>query len=98
MSLRKVRSPEAPKITTLHGCGIGRLDKPSRSGLADNSLLTEKEAEHGPRRRQVANPFPVRVPQCPHGFHERDWSSAWVCDPTQEKACAAGAVLNGEEK
>src|SRR5260221_8432645 len=35
MSLRNVRSPDAPKMTTLHGCGIGRLDKPSRSGFEE---------------------------------------------------------------
>src|SRR5688500_1478251 len=67
MSLRKVRSPDAPKITTLHGCGIGRFDRPSRSGVADNSLLTEKGAEHGARGRRVANDFPPN-----HHTHEQD--------------------------
>src|SRR5215510_4036250 len=32
-SLRCVRSPVAPKITMLHGCGTGRAANPSRSGF-----------------------------------------------------------------
>ena len=39
MSLRYVRSPEAPKMTTLHGCGIGRLERPSRSGLVVGAVV-----------------------------------------------------------
>src|SRR5438093_819184 len=32
-SLRWVRSPVAPNITIVHGCGTARADKPSRSGF-----------------------------------------------------------------
>src|SRR5687768_13963183 len=102
MSLRKVKSPDAPKITTLHGCGIGRLDKPSRSGLADNSLLTEKGAEHGPLRRGLANSFPPKCTQFTHGHHESDRGfgprSSGVRDPAQEQTRPARPVLDGEKE
>src|SRR5215469_10234406 len=38
-SLRCVRSPVAPKITTEQGSGIARLASPSRNGLTGNFLV-----------------------------------------------------------
>src|SRR5687768_2459397 len=34
MSLRRVRSPEAPKMTSTHGSGVRRTPRPSRRGFA----------------------------------------------------------------
>src|SRR5437660_8219254 len=33
INFRCVRSPVAPKITMLHGCGTARVDNPSRNGF-----------------------------------------------------------------
>lgn len=33
MSFRKVRSPEAPKMTTVQGWGVGRPERVSRDGI-----------------------------------------------------------------
>src|SRR3954451_15170648 len=60
MSLRNVRSPEAPKITTLQGCGMGRDERPSRKGLTVEAefggfkappLYVSKDAREGKKAR-----------------------------------------------
>src|SRR5260221_10411609 len=68
-SLRLVRSPDAPKMTSAAGSGVGSMRRPSSNGLGSPPAETDIRATitnvcslqlavHSSSRRNGASPFP----------------------------------------